>query len=86
MPERFSVISMTCSVLLYFWMLLAITLSFAFYLPVVLWGDVHPMIVKLIVSKTYKKYPEGILLIKSKQKKNCGEIGIYGLKYVKRLT
>lgn len=34
------------------WMWLAITLSFAFYLPVVLWADVHPMIGMLMLPKT----------------------------------
>lgn len=34
------------------WMWLAITLSFAFYLPVVLWADVHAMIGMLMLPKT----------------------------------
>ncbi|MCQ2575799.1 MAG: hypothetical protein MJ162_03575 [Treponema sp.] len=34
------------------WMWLAITLSFAFYLTVVLWADVHPMIGMLMLPKT----------------------------------
>lgn len=34
------------------WMWLAITLSFAFYIPVVLWSDVHPMIGMLMMPKT----------------------------------
>lgn len=34
------------------WMWLAITLSFLFYLPVVLWADVHPMIGMLMLPKT----------------------------------
>lgn len=34
------------------WMWLAITLSFAFYLPVVLWADVSPMIGMLMLPKT----------------------------------
>ncbi|MCQ2467744.1 MAG: hypothetical protein MJ166_09525 [Clostridia bacterium] len=34
------------------WMWLAITLSFAFYLPVVLWSDVSPMIGMLMMPKT----------------------------------
>lgn len=34
------------------WMWLAVTLSFAFYIPVVLWSDVHPMIGMLMMSKT----------------------------------
>lgn len=33
-------------------MWLAITLSFAFYLPVVLWADVHPMVGMLMLPKT----------------------------------
>lgn len=37
---------------LFRWMWLAITLSFAFYLPVVLWADVHPMIGMLMLPKT----------------------------------
>lgn len=36
----------------YKWMWLAITLSFAFYIPVVLWADVHPMIGMLMMPKT----------------------------------
>lgn len=34
------------------WMWLAITLSFAFYIPVVLWSDVSPMIGMLMLPKT----------------------------------
>lgn len=34
------------------WMWLAITLSYAFYIPVVLWADVHPMIGMLMMPKT----------------------------------
>lgn len=34
------------------WMWLAITLSFAFYLPVVLWADVNPIIGMLMLPKT----------------------------------
>lgn len=34
------------------WMWLAITLSFLFYLPVVLWADVSPMIGMLMLPKT----------------------------------
>lgn len=34
------------------WMWLAITLSFLFYLPVVLWADVHPMVGMLMLPKT----------------------------------
>ena len=34
------------------WMWLAITLSFAFYLPVVLWSDISPMIGMLMLPKT----------------------------------
>ena len=34
------------------WMWLAITLSFAFYLPVVLWSEVSPMIGMLMMPKT----------------------------------
>lgn len=34
------------------WMWLAITLSFAFYLPVVLWADVSPIIGMLMLPKT----------------------------------
>lgn len=34
------------------WMWLAITLSFLFYLPVVLWADVSPMIGMLMMPKT----------------------------------
>lgn len=34
------------------WMWLAITLSFLFYLPVVLWADVHPMIGMFMLPKT----------------------------------
>lgn len=34
------------------WMWLAITLSYAFYLPVVLWADVSPMIGMLMLPKT----------------------------------
>ena len=34
------------------WMWLAILLSFAFYLPVVLWADVSPMIGMLMLPKT----------------------------------
>lgn len=37
---------------LYRWMWLAITLSFAFYIPVVLWADVSPMIGMLMLPKT----------------------------------
>lgn len=33
-------------------MWLAITLSYAFYIPVVLWADVHPMIGMLMLPKT----------------------------------
>ena len=36
----------------YRFMWLAITLSFAFYLPVVLWADVHPMVGMLMLPKT----------------------------------
>lgn len=36
----------------YRYMWLAITLSFAFYLPVVLWADVHPMVGMLMLPKT----------------------------------
>lgn len=36
----------------YRWMWLAILLSFAFYLPVVLWADVSPMIGMLMLPKT----------------------------------
>lgn len=36
----------------YQWMWLAITLSFAFYIPVVLWADVSPMIGMLMLPKT----------------------------------
>lgn len=36
----------------YKWMWLAILLSFAFYLPVVLWADVSPMIGMLMLPKT----------------------------------
>ena len=34
------------------WMWLAITLSYAFYIPVVLWADVSPMIGMLMLPKT----------------------------------
>lgn len=34
------------------WMWLAITLSFAFYIPVVFWANVHPMIGMLMLPKT----------------------------------
>ena len=34
------------------WMWLTIVLSFAFYIPVVLWADVIPMIGMLIIPKT----------------------------------
>ncbi len=34
------------------WMWLAITLSYAFYIPVVLWADVHPVIGMLMLPKT----------------------------------
>lgn len=37
---------------LYQWMWLAVALSFAFYLPVVLWADVSPMIGMLMLPKT----------------------------------
>lgn len=37
---------------IFHWMWLAITLSFAFYLPVVLWADVHPMIGMFMLPKT----------------------------------
>jgi hypothetical protein len=33
-------------------MWLTIVLSFAFYIPVVLWGDVHPLIGMLMIPKT----------------------------------
>lgn len=36
----------------YKWMWLAITLSFAFYIPVVLWADVSPIIGMLMMPKT----------------------------------
>lgn len=36
----------------YKWMWFAILMSFAFYLPVVLWADVHPMIGMLMLPKT----------------------------------
>lgn len=36
----------------YRWMWLAVALSFAFYLPVVLWADVSPMIGMLMLPKT----------------------------------
>lgn len=36
----------------YKWMWLAITLSFAFYIPVVLWADLSPMIGMLMLPKT----------------------------------
>lgn len=36
----------------YKWMWLAILLSFAFYIPVVLWADVHAMIGMLMLPKT----------------------------------
>lgn len=36
----------------YRFMWLAITLSFAFYLPVVFWADVHPMVGMLMLPKT----------------------------------
>lgn len=38
--------------ILYKWMWLAIILSFAFYIPVVLWSDVSPMIGMLMLPKT----------------------------------
>ena len=34
------------------WMWLAIVLSFGFYIPVVLWADVMPMIGMLMIPKT----------------------------------
>ncbi len=34
------------------WMWLAVTLSFAFYIPVVLWADISPMIGMLMLPKT----------------------------------
>ncbi|MGL4362608.1 MAG: hypothetical protein ACRCSG_04990 [Cellulosilyticaceae bacterium] len=34
------------------WMWLTIVLSFAFYIPVVLWADVHPLIGMLMIPKT----------------------------------
>lgn len=34
------------------WMWLAITLSFAFYIPVVLWSDLSPMVGMLMLPKT----------------------------------
>ena len=34
------------------WAWLAVTLSFAFYIPVVLWADVSPMIGMLMLTKT----------------------------------
>ena len=34
------------------WMWLTIVLSFAFYIPVVLWADVVPMIGMLMIPKT----------------------------------
>lgn len=37
---------------LYKWMWLAILLSFAFYIPVVLWADISPMIGMLMLPKT----------------------------------
>lgn len=36
----------------YRFMYLAITLSFAFYIPVVLWADVSPMVGMLMMPKT----------------------------------
>lgn len=36
----------------YRWMWLTIVLSFAFYIPVVLWGDVFPLIGMLMIPKT----------------------------------
>ena len=52
------------------WMWLAITLSFGFYIPVVLWGDLNPAIGLLMIPKTlayvwvvlmgYKDYKENI--------------------------
>ena len=34
------------------WMWLTIVLSFAFYVPVVLWGDSHPLVGLLMIPKT----------------------------------
>ena len=34
------------------WMWLTIVLSFAFYIPVVLWADVYPMVGMLMIPKT----------------------------------
>lgn len=34
------------------WMWLTIVLSFAFYIPVVLWADIYPMIGMLMIPKT----------------------------------
>ncbi len=34
------------------WMWLTITLSFAFYIPVVLWSDAYPLVGILMIPKT----------------------------------
>ena len=39
-------------IFLVWWMWLTIVLSFGFYLPVVLWADVNPLIGMLMIPKT----------------------------------
>lgn len=53
------------------WMWLAVTLSFAFYIPVVLWADVSPMVGMLMMPKTCMyvwTVVMGYLLVKKQEK------------------
>lgn len=52
------------------WMWLTIVLSFGFYIPVVLWADVNPMIGMLMIPKTCA-YVWTVLIGYSAMKKEC---------------
>ena len=54
------------------WMWLTIVLSFGFYIPVVLWADVMPMIGMLMIPKTCA-YVWTVLIGYSAMKQECGK-------------
>ena len=54
------------------WMWLTIVLSFGFYIPVVLWADVVPMIGMLMIPKTCA-YVWTVLIGYSAMKRECGQ-------------
>ena len=56
------------------WMWLTIVLSFGFYIPVVLWADVVPMIGMLMIPKTCA-YVWTVLIGYKAMKKECGSAG-----------